>query len=308
MNSKERSYGDSPTEIPARRESRRHRVDNKMTRRQFLRMGAFTVIGAGLFTGGYSWLWEPRQLSIERVQLTFKRLPAAFDGLKVVQFSDLHLGYHSHEKDFSTLMDNIMNQSPDLICLTGDIIDTYSEQMVSFVPYLASLKAPLGKFVILGNHDYWGQSEEVVRMLREAGFTFLRNSHRLLKKEGKVIAVVGLDDLLQGTPDPDESLKGVPEGTFSLLLMHEPDYADTAALYPFDLQLSGHSHGGQIRLPLIGAIMTPPGSKRYIQGLYDFQLSDMLLYVNRGFGMTHLPLRLLCKPELTVFTLNSGDK
>ncbi|WP_082062995.1 metallophosphoesterase [Paenibacillus sp. IHBB 10380] len=308
MNSKERSYGDPPTEIPSRRDSPKHRVDNKMTRRQFLRRGALAVIGAGLFTGGYSWLWEPRHLSIERVQLTFTKLPAAFDGLKVVQFSDLHLGHHSHENDFSELMDAIMSQSPDLICLTGDIVDSHAEQMTSFVPYLASLKAPLGKFVVLGNHDYRGQYDEVGRMLTEAGFILLRNSHRLLKKDGKAIAVVGLDDLLQGTPDPDQALKGVPDGTFSLLLMHEPDYADTAVLYPFDIQLSGHSHGGQVRFPLIGAITTPAGSKRYIQGLYDFQPSGMLLYVNRGFGTTQLPIRLLCKPELTVFTLNSGDK
>ncbi|MGF7047102.1 putative MPP superfamily phosphohydrolase [Paenibacillus sp. DS2015] len=307
MNSKDRSYGHPPAEIPSRKDSGRYKVDNKMTRRQFLRTSATSIIGAGLFTGGYSWLWEPRQLSIERVQLSFTRLPAAFDGLKVVQFSDLHLGHHSHEEDFSKLMDSIMDQSPDMICLTGDIVDHHAKQMESYVPYLASLEAPLGKFAILGNHDFWGKAHEVARMLREAGFTFLRNAHRLLKKDGKVIAVVGLDDYLQGSPDPDESLKGVPEGTFTLLLMHEPDYADTAALYPFDLQLSGHSHGGQVRLPLIGAITTPPGSKRYIQGVYDFKSSDMLLYVNRGIGTTQLPIRLLCKPELTVFTLNSAD-
>jgi len=277
-----------------------------MTRRQFLRSSVSTVIGAGLLSGSYAWLWEPRHLSIELLELEFTRLPPAFDGLKVAQFSDLHLGFHSYELDLKNLMESIMSQSPDVICLTGDIVDNSAEPLVQAVPYLTSLKAPMGKYAILGNHDHWGQPEEVVRMLEASGFVVLQNSNVLLRRQESMIAIVGLEDLLMGLPDPDKALKGIPEGTFSLLLMHEPDYADTAALYPFDIQISGHSHGGQVRLPLLGAVITPLGSKRYIQGLYHLESSSMKLYVNRGIGVTQLPIRFLCRPELTVFTFKKS--
>lgn len=277
-----------------------------MTRRQFLRSSVSTVIGAGLISGGYAWLWEPRHLSIESLELEFRRLPPIFDGLKVVQFSDLHLGFHSYESDLKNLMESIMSQSPDVICLTGDIVDNSVEPLAQAVPYLTSLKAPMGKYAILGNHDHWGQPDEVIRMLEASGFVVLQNSNVILRRQESMIAIVGLEDLLRGSPDPDKALKGIPEGTFSLLLMHEPDYADTAALYPFDIQLSGHSHGGQVRLPLLGAVTTPIGSKRYIQGLYQLESTDMKLYVNRGIGVTQLPIRFLCRPELTVFTFKKS--
>lgn len=296
----------SSSSIPSRIRSTKNWSEMKMTRRQFLRYSATTVIGASLITGGYASLWEPRHLSIESLELEFARLPAAFDGLKVVQFSDLHLGFHTHEKDIKSLMATITSQSPDIICFTGDIVDNSAEPLAQAVPYLSSLHAPLGKYAILGNHDHWGQPGEVIRMLKASGFIVLQNKHVIVKKEGSMIAIVGLEDLLIGRPNPEKALKGVPEGTFSLLLMHEPDYADTAATYPFDLQLSGHSHGGQVRLPFMGAVMTPKGSKRYIQGLYSMESNDMKLYVNRGFGVTKLPIRFLCSPELTVFTFKTS--
>ncbi|OAB48595.1 phosphoesterase [Paenibacillus antarcticus] len=263
-------------------------------------------MGAGLLSSSYAWLWEPRQLSLELLELEFKRLPPVFDGLKVVQFSDLHLGFHSYESHLKNLMESIMSQSPDVICFTGDIVDNSAEPLAQAIPYLTSLKAPMGKYAILGNHDHWGQPGEIVRMLEASGFVVLQNSNVLLRRNESMIAIVGLEDLLIGLPDPEKALKGIPEGTFSLLLMHEPDYADTAALYPFDIQISGHSHGGQVRLPMLGAVITPIGSKRYIQGLYHLESSAMKLYVNRGIGVTQLPIRFLCRPELTVFTFKKS--
>ncbi|WP_438347183.1 metallophosphoesterase [Paenibacillus sp. FA6] len=280
----------------------------KMTRRQFLQTSVSTVIGAGLLTSGYAWLWEPKQLAIETVQLHFNTLPSAFDGLKVVQFSDVHLGFHFDDKRMKKLVKAISSQSPDIICFTGDIVDRDSESLVGAMSDLSSLHAPLGKYAVLGNHDHWGQPAEVRRMLQECGFTVLQNSHVIVRKQDSMFAIVGLEDQLHGNPDPKKALEGITEGTFSLLLIHEPDYADTAALYPFDMQLSGHSHGGQVRLPFFGAIITPMGSRRYIQGLYKLKSSGMQLYVNRGVGVTQLPIRFLCRPELTVFTLNKSGE
>lgn len=280
----------------------------KMSRRQFLQMSVSTVIGAGLLTSGYAWLWEPRQLSIETVQLHFNTLPSAFDGLKVVQFSDVHLGFHFDSKRVKNLVKAISSQSPDMICFTGDMVERDSESLIEAIPDLSSLQAPLGKYAVLGNHDHWGQPDEVRRMLQESGFTVLQNDHVILRKQNSMFAIVGLEDQLHGNPDPKRALEGITEDTFSLLLMHEPDYADTAALYSFNIQLSGHSHGGQVRLPFLGAVITPLGSKRYIQGLYKLESSGMQLYVNRGVGVTQLPIRFLCRPELTVFTLNKSGE
>jgi predicted MPP superfamily phosphohydrolase len=274
----------------------------KITRRQFLARGATVVIGAGLLTGGYSWLAEPSWLETIALELPLEGLPGAFAGVKVVHFSDTHLGFNKDAGDMARLVKHIKETEPDMICFTGDIVDSNPDDLADSVPILAELKAPLGKYAILGNHDY-KNTAKVTGYLQSAGFRVLRNESVLIKRAGAVMAVSGLDDLLHGRPDPEAALTGVPPGTFTLLMMHEPDYADTAEAYPFNLQLSGHSHGGQIRLPVVGAPFTPYGSLKYISGLYYTQTRRMPVYVNRGFGETYMPFRLLCRPELTVLTL-----
>ncbi|MHA0856713.1 metallophosphoesterase [Paenibacillus sp. CMAA1364] len=283
-------------------------MDKKITRRQFLRACGATLLGGGMLVGGYAWLWEPKHLTIEYIELNFSTFPSSFNGLKIVQFSDVHLGFHFDERSIKNLMEAISSQLPDMICFTGDMVDYDSDAMRNAIPDLSSLHAPLGKYAVLGNHDHWGQPNEVRRMLEEAGFTVLHNSHVILTREHSSLAIVGLEDVLHGMPDPQKALKGIPEDTFSILMVHEPDYADIASSFPFNLQLSGHSHGGQVRFPFVGSITTPIGSKRYIQGLYHLDNSDLLLYVNRGVGVTKLPIRFLCAPEITVFNLNNSGE
>ncbi|MDR9856719.1 metallophosphoesterase [Paenibacillus sp. VCA1] len=282
------------------------RKSGRMTRRAFLKRSGAAILGAGMLAGGYAWLWEPRQLDVVRQSFRCPRLPVVFDGLTIALFSDLHLGFHTHESDMARLAEAIESESPDLVLFTGDAVDSRTEAMRDYLPLLASMNGALGKFAILGNHDYLGDADRIADMLGISGFHVLRNAHGLVKRQGEAIAIVGLEDGIMGSPDPVQGLSGVPHGLFTLLMMHEPDYADTAAGYPFDMQLSGHSHGGQVRLPLLGAVLTPPGSRRYIMGTYAIGERSMPLYVNRGIGETHLPIRFLCKPELTIITLRSG--
>lgn len=277
----------------------------KITRRQFLTRGAAAVFSAGLLAGGYVWQGEPNWLDVTKMELPLKNLPSAFSGTRLVHFSDVHLGFNKDAGDLERLVEHIKEAQPDIICFTGDIVDSKAEDLTDAVASLAELKAPLGKYAIFGNHDYQN-TELLARLLQSAGFRLLRNESVLIKQGGAVIAVTGLEDLLKGTPDPEAALKDVPDGIFTLLLMHEPDYADTAEGYPFHLQLSGHSHGGQIRLPFVGAPYTPYGSLKYISGLYHTEKKAMPVYVNRGFGETYMPLRLLCRPELTILTLRRG--
>lgn len=276
-----------------------------LTRRQFLKLGSSALIGAGLAIGGYASIFEPKMLDITRITLHQKRLPAAFDGIKIAHFSDLHLGFHMDAEDAKRITGAINRERPDLICFTGDMVDGPIDAVIEAVRPLSALKAPLGVLSIVGNHDF-DDVKRLMMLQEQAGFTVLRNGNVLLKRNGGRMAVAGLDDLLLGSPNPEKALKGIPEKMYTLLLMHEPDYADIAAEYPFDLQLSGHSHGGQIRLPWAGAVITPPGSKKYITGLYKIGVRGMPLYVNRGIGMTRLPLRFLCKPELTILTLRKS--
>ncbi|MGG3310825.1 metallophosphoesterase [Paenibacillus lautus] len=284
--------------------AKRDVMQTKMTRRQFLKISVSAVVGVGAAGGAYASLWEPHQLDITRRTLALPSLPKAFDGMKVVQFSDLHLGFHTGAKDVGRVVQAIQNEKPDMICFTGDMVDGNTEDMRAAIQPFTELKAPLGLFSILGNHDY-KDVETLISMEEEAGFQVLRNTAVKLRRDGAVIAVAGLDDAFWGQPDPAAVIQDLPDGMFKLLLMHEPDYADTTAAHSFHLQLSGHSHGGQIRLPWMGEVITPPGAKRYVQGLYTIGSRGMLLYVNRGIGTTQLPFRFLCKPELTVLTLRS---
>lgn len=276
------------------------------SRRRFLKKASKLALtaSAGIFTGGYAWLWEPRRLEVEHVELTLPRLPKAFHGMKIAHFSDMHLGFHMDLSDMERLASALARQTPDLICFTGDMLESRAEPMVECIPLLQSMKAPLGKYAVLGNHDYRGREyERLAQMYKEAGFTLLVNKHITVEREGEQIAIVGIDDALNGVPDPEAARKGLKKGTFAILLMHEPDYADIAKDYDYDLQLSGHSHGGQVRAPFIGALTTPRGSQKYIQGLYytGEKEKSMPVYVNRGVGMTQLPIRFLCRPELTIF-------
>lgn len=278
--------------------------DHDPSRRSFLLRMILMTASASILTGGYAWLWEPRHLEINHVELKLPKIPKAFEGLRVIQFSDAHLGFHTGLKQMEKLAETIREQQPDLICFTGDMVEREAEPMRECIPALASMQAKYGKYAVLGNHDYRGQQQdEVELMFKEAGFTLLRNSHVLIERGDSRIAIVGLDDALTGRPDPVVAIKGLSREVWKLLLMHEPDYADIAAPYGFGLQLSGHSHGGQVRFPWIGALTTPRGSLKYIQGLYYAGDKHMPVYVNRGFGMTQLPIRFLCRPELTVFEL-----
>lgn len=276
------------------------------SRRHFLKKTSKLVMtaSAGIFTGGYAWLWEPRRLEVEHVHLSLPRLPKAFQGMKIAHFSDMHIGFHMDVSDMKRLSSALAGQKPDLICFTGDMVESRAEPLRECIPLLKAMQAPLGKYAVLGNHDYRGREyERLAQMYEEAGFTLLVNQHVTIERGGERIAIVGLDDALNGVPDPEEARRGLEKGTFALLLMHEPDYADYSKAYDFDLQLSGHSHGGQVRAPFIGALTTPRGSQKYIQGLYytGEAGNSMPVYVNRGVGMTQLPIRFLCRPELTIF-------
>lgn len=276
-------------------------------RRKFMKLGwqvlaAFT--GSSILAAGYGYGWERKWLEVKRVSIALPGIPEPFHGTKLIQFSDIHLDHYFDTEDLKQVVDVIAKESPDMICFTGDLVEDRTRSLSGAIQVLSQLQAPLGKYAVLGNHDYRSGEQSVVRSaLSAAGFEVLDNRNVRVDKEGSTLYVAGVDDVLFGVPDLSRALYGVPHEKTVILLAHEPDFADEAASYPIHLQLSGHSHGGQVRLPIVGHVLTPILARKYVQGLYEVGPNKMLLYTNRGVGTTQLPIRFLCRPEITVMTL-----
>ena len=283
----------------------------KQTRRTFLRRSLGSVLTLlGLSSGGFLYAnrIEPSLLDIQELQIKHPLIPKSFDGIKLVQFSDTHLGFQYNLHQFTKLVKKINSLQPDIILFTGDLMDEPNQytEINRLMPILKSLHAPLGKYCIFGNHDHGGYGSDIYRnIMVNSDFSVLLNESAPVKmSDGSIIYLLGIDDAMLGNPNLPLALKNVPNNTFNILLSHAPDLAETAAQYPVYWQLSGHSHGGQIKIPLLGALVTPPFGQLYPEGLYSVgDDSHLSLYVNRGIGTTRLPFRFLSKPELTIFTL-----
>ncbi|MDQ1003910.1 putative MPP superfamily phosphohydrolase [Neobacillus niacini] len=272
-----------------------------------------TVLGLG--SGGYFYAnrVEPSLLEINKLEIKHSLIPTSFNGIKIVQFSDTHLGFHYNVNQFKKLVERINQLEPDLIFFTGDLLDEPNkyDEINKVALILQQLNATIGKYCIYGNHDHGGYGSEIYRNLMElSNFTVLLNESLLIKQtDGSSISLLGIDDRMLGRPDLKTAMKQVPEDSFKLLLSHAPDVADEALSYGIHWQLSGHSHGGQVKIPFVGALVIPPFAQNYPEGLYSIGENNPLsLYVNRGIGTTRLPFRFMAKPELTVFTLITSGK
>jgi uncharacterized protein len=268
------------------------------------------VLGGALLGGAvyYARKVEPEDVEVVSVALVLPRLDGRFDGYRIAQISDLHADEWMTPGRASSLVDLVNAEKPDLVLFTGDLA-TYSRlrSKIRYVPDLvASLKRlcpPHGSFAVLGNHDHKTNAQVVRRILAASGVAELCNAVRALHRDGAALHLCGVDSALEGVSCPERVLERVPEEGAAILLAHEPDIADeVAATRRFDLQLSGHSHGGQMGLPLLRFPLLPKLSRKYPVGLY--RVGKMFLYVNRGLG-AHPRFRFACRPEVTIFTLRA---
>lgn len=282
-------------------------MNGTYTRRGFFKKAVTFGISSLLATSfGYFYarFIEPKRITITKHDLSHQSVPSGFDGIKIVQFSDTHIGHNFELEQLAKCTDAINKLKPDLIFFTGDLIDEPNRYPFaeSIPPILSKLRAPLGKFAIYGNHDHGGYGTNLYKGIMEAsGFEVLINEGRAITFNNSDVWIAGLDDLMLGKPDYDLTLSQIPEGLYSILLAHEPDAALKTSQYNISLQLSGHSHGGQIQLPFIGPLITPPFAKHYFEGFYN--VDGLKLFVNRGMGTTREPYRFLSPPEITLFTL-----
>ncbi|NLE45650.1 MAG: metallophosphoesterase [Chloroflexi bacterium] len=279
---------------------------DRVTRRKFLGQisgcGGMLVLSAAGGVG-YMSAVEPRRLVLERVDVRVETLPSRLGGFRIVQLSDIHCGPDVRAQDIARAVSMSIDLEPDLVVLTGD----YVYQSASYADACAGELAPLARatqaLACLGNHDCRRGAVKVAGALTKAGIVVLRNEARCVR-DG--LWVGGLDDALVGWPNVNRVLRQVPSDATLLVLVHEPDYADVvAATGRVALQLSGHSHGGQVRIPLVGAPVLPILARKYPAGLYD--LGQMRLYVNRGVGLTRPAIRFNCRPEVTLITLLSPE-
>jgi hypothetical protein len=258
---------------------------------------------ASLGTAFYSTEIEPETVQVERVTVGIRHLPPAFEGTTVVQISDLHLGAWMNRERLEDVVRRVNALAPDLIAITGDFVsEVLSHTLDDIRGALRGLRAAEGIYGVLGNHDHWTQPRNITQAAHDAGINMLFNQHAVIRRQGQYLFVAGVDDIWEHLHDLDAALRGVPKDGCVLLLAHEPDFADTVAADDrVALQLSGHSHGGQVRLPLVGAPVLPRLGQKYDAGLYT--IDALKLYVNRGVGMIYPAVRLNCPPEITHLTL-----
>lgn len=250
---------------------------------------------------GYLALVEPPRPVLERVTLRPAGWPHALAGLRIGQISDLHLGHHYAEANVAWAIAAMQRERPDMIVLTGDFI-AFADAIPMLGARLAGLSAPLGVYAVLGNHDGDAEARDVVTALGHAGIVVLRNQSRWIAVPAGGFWLLGLDDVWHGRDDFAVMLAGVPPGGCRVLLAHAPDVVDLAARHQIAVQLSGHTHGGQLRLPRIGPFSLPRHGTRYPIG--EYRVGPTTLYVSRG--VAGAPLRLGCPPEATVITLMGG--
>lgn len=279
------------------------------------------MASAGLAAAADATVFEPNDPRLVQVELKLPRLPEAWDGVRIVQLSDLHYDQHFSVHPLRKAIDVVNRLEPDFIALTGDFITTaflpsyrHPEKHVMraigpCVDLVGQLRSRMGTFAVLGNHDVasgQGNVRIILGSLAAKKIEVLRNHALPMERSGSRIWIAGVDDALVGTPDLDVALQPVPRDEPVILLAHEPDLAEHVARYPVDLQLSGHSHGGQVRLPLLGAAYLPEMGQKFPMGLY--RVGPLTLYTNVGLGTLGIPVRWNCPPEITLFTLRTSTE
>jgi len=281
------------------------------TRRQFLR---WTAAAGAVALAADSILLEPNRPRILHRDFFLPRWPERLNGFTVVLLSDFHYDPYFSIHPLHATIPMVNDLHPDLIVLTGDFVT---------VPYfgddrkgalaaapcarlLRQMTAPHGLWAVLGNHDEATDHRHVTRALQAENIQVLANQSQAIERDGARIWLAGVNDVLSKTADLSKTLRRVPADEAIILLAHEPDFADEAAKFPIDLQLSGHSHGGQIRIPLLPPLYLPAMARKYVWGTY--QVGPLTLYTNAGLGTIGVPMRLNCPPEITLLTLRRATK
>jgi predicted MPP superfamily phosphohydrolase len=224
--------------------------------------------------------------------------------LRIGFVTDTHIGPAISATDVERAIRPLLDQAPDVFLLGGDFVC----ESPRFVPEAASVlgecasAAPSGAYAVLGNHDYSNDAGRLINAFEQRGIRVLRNEAVQLAFGSDPVWISGIDDAMLGRPDLDAAFRNVPDFCPVISLWHEPDWAERAGEHGAFLQLSGHSHGGQIRLPVLGNIAAPYGGRRFVSGMTE--LDSVRVYTSRGVGVYRPPIRFHCPPEVTLVTVS----
>ena len=294
-------------------------------RRKFLTTAGTVLAGIPFFSMLYGITKGKYQYTVQKTVLSFKNLPKAFDGFKIVQISDIHSGSFDSIEKVRTGIDKINELEADIVCFTGDLVNAEKEEIDPYITTFSEIKAKYGKFATLGNHDYYGSYdrndvsaerkyfEDFFEKFKKMGLDLLNNENRKLTIDDESIHIVGVENWGAGhwfpkKGDLTQATNGISDDNFKLLMSHDPTHWDEKVLnFPMkmDLTLSGHTHGFQFGFQMPG-FKWSPAKYRYPKWLGLYQEKDQYLYVNRGFGFLGFPGRVGMWPEITLIELRVG--
>ena len=288
------------------------RRPNRLTRRSFLTLGATAMGGLALYSGEIA----RHELNLEEYTVHLPRLPEPFRGMRIAQIADIHYREYTESSFLRQVVDHVNALKPDLVVLVGDFVtfgplrwpslEAHKRFALRHMPECASIlsgiRCPL-RYATLGNHDMMVGGRYIYGDLVNQGLPVLRNSAVPLERDGTRLWLVGLGSACARDAAPERAIpaSALREKEAMIVLAHEPDILPEVARYNADLMLSGHTHGGQVRIPFLPPAYLPEYGKRYVEGWFRF--GPTRLYVNRGIGAIGLPFRLNCPPEITLLTL-----
>ena len=276
-----------------------------MNRRDLLKKARLTALISPFAAFGYGRFIERHWFEVTQLEVRLRGLGSAWDGFTIVHLSDLHLEPHIYPEQMAAAVQTILALKPGMVAITGDFVTDDANTFEALAEPLRGLKADAGVFFCHGNHDVWTQPERIARALAALGFTHLDNTGLGLTRQNEPLWIAGLESAWAGRPNLAAATKGRPANAPCITLVHEPDYADILSQAPLNqLQLSGHTHGGQVCLPFGIPLILPNWGKKYAKG--HFHLGRHQLYVNRGLGTLGPDARFACRPEITEITLRSA--
>ncbi len=259
-------------------------------------------------------------INVKEYKITNSNIPDNFYGFKIVHFSDVHYGRTINDNELKKIVNKINYLNPDLIVFTGDLIDKDTKinekQINSLISILSKLDARVGKYYITGNHDY--EFKDFSTIMNNSGFNNIDNNYDIIYNDGfKPLLLAGISTNLYLNKDnttveeksknisnyitslTDNNDENLPK--YKILMIHEPDFIDDLNINDYNLILAGHSHNGQVKVPGIGAVILPPGSKKYYDDYYNFNGTD--LYISSGLGTSRYDLRLFNRPSINFYRL-----
>ena len=266
------------------------------------------ILGLGLL---YSRFIATSGLKVKEYKVANNKITDSYHGLKIIHLSDIHYNSTINEKELNNIVDKVNEIKPDIVVLTGDLIDerlSYDKDII--INCLNKIEAKLGKFAVSGNHDI--PLDDYNYIIKESGFTSLDNKYELIySKTSEPIIISGIgygdEDIGIKTEQYDKYISELKaddiKPIYSILLVHEPDTVDNLDLNKYDLVLAGHSHGGQVRIPFIGKLYTPEGAKKYYDEYYKINNTD--LYISSGLGTSMYKFRLFNRPSFNFYRITN---